>query len=140
MLLDAIFEDKGVSKQGGSTTLATKGCQKLVTVGNCIKNKPNPEYTIDNLSWLQVSRNLSDNDTKAIASFLRVKGGRKCVEANLLEGLRGRNHKLKDMFLRKDMMIKEKPKKKKSTDYSCESDCYDGNQEGNIVDGTPQVK
>ena len=49
MLLDAIFEDKGVSKQGGSTTLATKGCQKLVTVGNCIQNKPNPEYTIDDL-------------------------------------------------------------------------------------------
>ena len=44
--------DKGVSKQGGLTTLATKGCQKLVTIGNCIKNKPNPEYTIEDLSKL----------------------------------------------------------------------------------------
>ena len=36
--------------------------------------------------------------------------------------------------------MKEKPKKKKSTDYSCESDCYDGNQEGILVDGAREVK
>ena len=43
-LLDAIYEDKGVSKQGGSTLLATKRQPKLVTVGTCRTRKPIPKY------------------------------------------------------------------------------------------------
>ena len=57
-----------------------------------------------------------------------------------MEGLRERNQKLEDMFLRKDMVMKEKPKKKKNTDHSCKSDCYNGNEEGILVDGTREVK
>ena len=140
-LLDAIFEEKGVSKEGGSTTLATKGCPKMVAVGNSRSNKPNPKYSIEEISKLQVSRNLSDNDTLAIASFLRVKGGRKCVETNLKEGLTDRNHKLEDMFCKKDMIMKEKPKKKQTNkkDCSCVSDCDEGEEDSQLIDGMRDV-
>ena len=108
-ILDAICEDKGVSKQGGSTLLATKGLPKLVTIGQNRSSKPSPKYSIEDLSKLQVSRNLSDKDTLAVASFLRIKGGRKCVETNLSQGLQERNHKLDSMFYMKEMTMKEKP-------------------------------
>ena len=78
-----------------------------------------------------MSRNLSDNDTVAIASFLRVKGGRKCVEANLKEGLKDRNHQLEEMFYKKVMKMKEKPKKKKKKNKDgCESDCDELEEKG----------
>ena len=117
-LLDAIYEDKGVSKQGGSTLLATKGQTKLVTVGTCRTRKPNPKYTIEDLSKLQVARNLSDNDMLAIASFLRVKGGRSCVEVNLKM-----NHK----------------QKKKNKDCNRDSDCDDIDEQEELVDGMRDI-
>jgi hypothetical protein len=92
--------------------LATKGHPKLVTVGTSRTKKPNPKYSMEDLSKLQVAKNLSDNDTVAIASFLRVKGGRTCVEANLKKGLTDRNHKLENMFYKKDMYENERKTKK----------------------------
>lgn len=140
-LLDAIYEDKGVSKQGGSTLLATKGQPKLVTVGTCRTKKPSPKYTIEDLSKLQVARNLSDKDTLAIGAFLRVKGGRSCVEVNLKTGLVDRNHKLESMFYKKDMKMKQKPKKKKkkNKDCICESDCDDSDEQEELVDGMRDI-
>ena len=142
-LLDVIYEDKGVSKRGGTTLLGTKGAPKLVTVGTSRTEKPKPKYSIEDLSKLQVARNMSDNDTIAVASFLRVKGGRTCVERNLKQGLKDRNHKLEDMFYQKVMKMKEKPKKKKKKgkDSNDESDNDDSDEEeGDLVDGMRDVE
>ena len=137
-MLDAIWEKKGLSKQGGSTFLATKGNPKLVKIGNDKTIKPVPKYSIEDLTKLQVSRNLSDNDTLAVARFLRTKGGRNSVEANLSEGLKGRNHKLEDMFYMKEMTMKQKPRKKKKNEES-ESDSDIEDQEG-LIDGMREVQ
>ena len=120
-MLDALFDDKGVSKQGGVALLATKGTPKSVTVGKTRVSKPSPKFTLEDMTKLQVSRNLSDKDTLAIASFIRTKGGRKIVEPNLKQGLTDRNHKLEDMFYKKEMVMKAKPKKKKDDDIEDES-------------------
>ena len=69
-MLDAIFNDKGVSKQGGETTLSTKGTPKPVIIGKNRLDKPRPKFTVQDLTGLQVSRNFSDKDTIAIASFI----------------------------------------------------------------------
>ena len=37
------------------------------------------------------------------------------------------------------MMMKEKPKKKKNRDYGYKTDCNEGNQEGDLVDGMHEV-
>ena len=146
-ILDAICDEKGVSRQGGSTMLATKGLPKLVTIGKSRISKPAPKYTLEDLSKLQVSRNLSDNDTLAVASFLRTKGGRKSVESHLGQGLQERNHKLDDMFYMKEMTMKEKPKKKKkkkkNNKKDCDSDSDSGCEAedvGDLVDGMRDIK
>ena len=75
-LLDTLFLEKGVSKQGGVAHLATKGTPKPVTVGKSRSKKSLPKFSIEDLTKLQVTRNLSDKDTLAVASFIRVKAGR----------------------------------------------------------------
>ena len=82
-----------------------------MTIGKNRSSKLNPKYTIEDLHKLQVSRNLSDNDTIAVASFLRVKGGRNSVETNLKQGLTDRNHMLEGMFCKKELIMKEKPRR-----------------------------
>ena len=142
-ILDAICEEKGVSKQGGTTMLATKGLPKLVTIGQDRSKKPNPKYTIEDLSKLQISRNFSDHDTKAVASFIRTKGGRQAVEANLSQGLVERNHKLDSMFYMKEMTMKQKPKKKKKKKQTCscdsDSDCEEMEDDLEMVDGMRDI-
>ena len=128
-MLDAIFQDKGVSKQGGVALLATKGTPKPVTVGKSRVSKPSPKFTLEDMTKLQVSRNLSDKDTLAVASFIRVKAGRNAVESNLKQGLRDRNHELEDMFYKKEMDMKEKTKKKKD-----DEDTEDESEEDVILD------
>ena len=139
-ILDAICEDKGISKQGGSTFLATKGLPKLVTIGKQKNIKATPKYSIDDLSKLQISRNLSDNDTLAIAAFLRTKAGRKSVEANLCDGLKDRNHKLEDMFYMKEMTMKEKPRKKKKKGDGGDSENFSEDESDDLVDGMRDVQ
>ena len=144
-ILDAICQEKGVSKEGGSTMLATKGLPKLVTIGKSRTSRPNPKYTIEDLTKLQVSRNLSDNDTLAVASFLRTKGGKNSVETNLKQGLRERNHELDSMFYKKDMTMKEKPKKKKKKKKDCDCDTCDSDSEEledmeDLVDGMRDIQ
>ena len=97
-MLNAIFEEKGVSKQGGVALIATKGTPKSVTVGKSRAARPSPKFSIEDLTRLQVTRNFSDKDTLAVANFLRVKAGRQAVEPNLKNGLKERNHRVKDMF------------------------------------------
>ena len=110
-MLDAIFNDKGVSNVGGEVTLSTKGACKSVVVGKNRLEKPRPQFTLQDLTKLQVSRNFSDKDTIAIASFLRVKAGKHSVEPYLQIGLSLRNHQLENMFYMKTMDMKVKPKK-----------------------------
>ena len=52
-MLDAIFNDKGVSKQGGEVTLSTKGAPKPVVVGKNRVDKPRPKFTLQYLTKLQ---------------------------------------------------------------------------------------
>ena len=115
-MLDAIFQEKGVSKQGGVALIATKGTPKSVTVGKSRAARPSPKFSIEDLTRLQVTRNFSDKDTLAVANFLRVKAGRQAVEPNLKNGLKERNHRLEDMFFKKEMEMKVKPKKKGKDD------------------------
>ena len=115
-MLDTLFQDKGVSKQGGVAHLATKGTPKPVTVGKSRNKKSLPKFSVEDLTRLQVSRNLSDKDTLAVANFIRVKAGRGAVESNLKKGLTERNHMLEDMFYEKEMTMKVKPKKKSGSD------------------------
>ena len=86
-ILDALFNDKGVSNLGGEITLSTKGASKSVVVGKNRFEKPRPKFTLRDMTKLQVSRNFSDKDTLAIASFLRVKAGKHSVEPHLQLGL-----------------------------------------------------
>ena len=58
-----------------------------------------------------MSRNFSDKDTIAIASFLRVKAGKYSVEPHLQIGLSLRNHQLENMFYMKTMDMKVKLRK-----------------------------
>ena len=143
-MLDAMCEEQGVSMQGGSTMLATKGLPKLVTIGNSRTLKSTPKYSIEDLSKLQISRNFSDNDTKAVASFLRIKGGRQAVEPNLSQGLIERNHKLDSMFYLKEMTMKQKPKKKKNKKAVCscdsDSDCEELEDEVELVEGMRDIQ
>ena len=81
------------------------------------------------MTKLQVSRNLSNKDTLAVASFIRVKAGRNAVESNVKQGLRDRNHELEDMFYKKEMDMKEKPKQKKD-----DEDTEDESEEDVILD------
>ena len=110
-MLDAIFQDKGASKQGGETLLATKGTPKPVVIGKSRISKPQPKFTVQDMTRLQVSRNFSDKDTLSIANFIRVKAGRNAVDANLKQGLHDRNHCLENMFYQKEMSMKVKAKK-----------------------------
>ena len=110
-MLDAIFNDKGVSNVGGEVTLSTKGACKSVVVGKNRLEKPRPKFTLQDLTKLQVSRNFSDKDTIAIASFLRVKAGKHSVEPHLQIGLSLQNHQLENMFYMKTMDMKVKRKK-----------------------------
>ena len=48
-ILDAICEENGVSKEGGSTLLATKGLPKLVTIRKSRNTKEAPNYTTEDL-------------------------------------------------------------------------------------------
>ena len=128
-MLDVIFKEKGISKQGGVALIATKGTPKPVTVGKSRVSKPSPKFSIDDLTKLQVTRNFSDKDTIAVASFLRVKAGRKAVETNLKKGIQERNHKLEDMFYKKEMEMKVKPKNKKDNLEDQEEQ-----EEGGVID------
>ena len=119
-MLDAIFNDKGVSKQGGEVTLSTKGTPKPVVVGKNKLDRPRPKFTLQEMTKLQVSRNFSDKDINAIASFLRIKTGRNAVEPNLQQGLTARNHELENMFYKKEMVMKEKPKKDQDIENTAE--------------------
>ena len=56
--------------------LATKGTPKPVTEGKSQSKKSLPKFSIEDLTKLQVTRNLSDKDTLSVASFIRVKAGR----------------------------------------------------------------
>ena len=133
-LLDAIYQNKGVSKQGGVAILATKGAPKQVMVGKSRNAKPSPKFTLEDMTKLQVSRNLSDKDTLAVASFIRVKAGRDAVQPNLKKALTDRNHELKDMFYKKEMVMKLKPKKKK--DKQVETDSEEDESVEDALDGS----
>ena len=112
-LLKEICEVKEITTSGGITKLATKGKPLQVTVGQDNNNKPSSKFTLEDMTKLQISRNMSDKDTLAVANFIRVKAGRHSVEKHLKHHLTDRNSKLNDMFYQKEMNLKEKPKKKK---------------------------
>ena len=69
--------------QGCSVVLSTKGAPKTVTIGKSQVARPGPKYSIEDLTKMQTRRNLSDKDTLAVASFIRVKAGRSSVEPYL---------------------------------------------------------
>ena len=127
-MLDAIFNDKGVSNVGGEVTLSTKGACKSVVVGKNRLEKPRPKFTLQDLTKLQVSRNFSDKDTIAIASFLRVKAGKHSVEPHLQIGLSSQNHQLEIMYYMKTMDMKVKPRKvhDKEIIEECQESVVDG--------------
>ena len=128
-MLDAIFNDKGGSNVGGEVTLSTKGACKSVVVGKNRLEKPRPKFTLQDLTKLQVSRNFSDKDTIAIASFLHVKAGKHSIEPHLQLGLSKRNHQLENMFYMKTMDMKVKPRKvpdKKNIGEECQESVVDG--------------
>ena len=136
-MLDVIVEEEGKPIQGCSVVLSTKGTPKTVTIGKSKVARPCPKYSIEDLTKLQTTRNLSDKDTLAVASFIRVKAGRSSVEPYLKKGLTDRNNKLDGMFMEKEMSMKVKPKKNKSD----KEDIIDsGEEDGLDSDGFKVVK
>ena len=120
-LLKEIYETKNISTSGGITTkIATKGTPLQVTVGQDNNNNHSAKFTLEDMTKLQISRNLTDKDTLAVANFIRVKAGRHAVEKNLKNHLADRNSKLGEMFYQKEMNLKEKPKKKKKDESGSE--------------------
>ena len=53
--------------------LSTKGTPKTVTIGKSQMARPHPKYSIEDLTKLQTTQNLSGKDTLAVASFIRVR-------------------------------------------------------------------
>ena len=95
-----ILEEQGVSRRGGTAHLHTGGSKPLpVTVGTpMVKSKPPPYFTADKIKRLQVILGESDKKTLKIANFLRVEGGKKCVEPGLSQSLTERNSRLNQHF------------------------------------------
>ena len=112
-LKDVAF-GQGTSSRGGVVTLATQGRMSLpVTVGNLqYKPKPASYFSHEKLQRLQVRTGNSDNMMKIFGNFLRVEGGRKCVEPGLEGFLIERNSMLREQFktvsLKQTVMVKKK--------------------------------
>ena len=113
-MLDVIIEEEGKTIQGCSVVLSTKGTPKTVTIGKSQVARPCPKYSLEDLTKLQTTRNLSDKDTLAVASFIRIRAGQSSLEPYLKKGLTDQNNKLDGMFMEKEMSMKVKPKKTKS--------------------------
>ena len=110
-----ILVEEGV-KRGEETTLMTEGPSLTVSIGKQNPDRPQPTFSIRDMTRLQTSVNLTDNQVKEVGHMLRSKGGRKCVERNLGENLTKRNHSLDHLFYHDKIEIDiKKSKKEKQT-------------------------
>ena len=106
--LKEVFTSKGVSTKGGTVTLATWSHPVQTTLG--IKVKPEPFFSSEVMTRLQVKLGVSDRKLLEAAYFLRIHYGRGSV-VNLESQLYKRNHLLEAHFTSR--MI---PQKKTFTD------------------------
>ena len=94
--LKEVFEEKGVSTQGGTTKLSTGGTPIFATLGKP-KSKPDPKFTNESLTRLQLKMNASDRKMNILGNFLRINCGRASV-IKLEENMTMRNQMLEEYF------------------------------------------
>ena len=129
--VNEILVEEGV-KRGEETTLMTEGPSLTVSIGKQNSDRPQPTFSIRDMTRLQTSVNLTDNQVKEVGHMLRSKGGRECVERNLSENLTKRNHSLDHLFYHDKIEIDIKKSKKekqnrnpKKRRVSCMRGCRD---------------
>ena len=103
--LKAVFEEQGVSTEGGTVALATGGPPICTTLGQ-VKLKPAPKFSSESLLRLQLKIRASDNKMNSLGNFLRINCGRDSVR-NLKTDMSERNKKLVDHFECKNMLQTE---------------------------------
>ena len=102
-----LFDDKGVSRQGGTVLLCTGGKKLPVSLSINI-NKA--RFTHENLKRLQVAQGCSDRSIQKTAQAIRHVLGRKSVEPGFAESCTKRNKALRDHFEIKEYdNMKRKP-------------------------------
>ena len=72
-------------------------------------------FSKEDLTRLQNQRSFTDNDMESIENATRVVFGKSSVEAGIREKRKERNHYLDPLFDCKNVVFKQKPKKKKDT-------------------------
>ena len=96
--LKEVFDEKGVSTRGGTSTLGSGGTAITATVGKPKhKKKPPPKFTNESLNRLQLKIGASSNNMTVVGNYLRVHCGRPSVH-KLEDHMTERNQKLLDKF------------------------------------------
>ena len=120
-VLKTIFDDKGLSKRGGTVLLSTGG-QKLPVSISIKVNKV--RFSHENLKRLQVVQGISDRGIKKTAQAIRHIVGHGSVQPGFADSLTERNRLLEHHFVIKEFDMKRKPKENEKGDLETDEDGY----------------